>query len=125
MGTEANEKLVREFCAAWARRDVDAILRYFDADAVYHNIPMEPVKGHAGIRRVLETFVPPSQSIEFQILHLAAAGPVVFTERVDRLTMGAKKIELPVAGVFEIREGKIAAWRDYFDLQTWLEQTQG
>jgi len=25
--------------------------------------------------------------------------------------------------VFEIRDGKIAAWRDYFDLATWQRQT--
>jgi limonene-1,2-epoxide hydrolase len=37
--------------------------------------------------------------------------------------MMGKSIALPVAGVFEIRNGKIAAWRDYFDMQTWLKQT--
>jgi limonene-1,2-epoxide hydrolase len=27
---------------------------------------------------------------------------------------------VPVAGVFEIEDGKIKAWRDYFDLQQFL-----
>ena len=34
-----------------------------------------------------------------------------------------KTIALPVAGVFELRDGKIAAWRDYFDLQTFMTQS--
>jgi limonene-1,2-epoxide hydrolase len=32
---------------------------------------------------------------------------------------------LPVAGVFEVRDGKIAAWRDYFDLATFTKQLGG
>jgi limonene-1,2-epoxide hydrolase len=46
-----------------------------------------------------------------------SADGVVFNERTDRFDMGAKWIELPVAGVFELRGGKISAWRDYFDRQ--------
>ncbi len=37
--------------------------------------------------------------------------------------MNGKKVELPVAGVFEVKDGKITAWRDYFDMQTWARQT--
>ena len=50
-------------------------------------------------------------------------GNVVLNERVDRVTMGGKEIALPFAGLFEIRDGKIAAWRDYFDFATWQRQT--
>jgi len=49
-------------------------------------------------------------------------GNLVFTERVDRFTMNGRTVALPVAGVFEIRDGKIAAWRDYFDFATWQRQ---
>lgn len=118
-----NETLIRDFCAAWARRDMDELLGFFTDDAVYHNMPMAPVQGHDGIRAVLEFFVPGSQSIEFEILALASTGDLVFTERVDRFVMGEQRVELPVAGVFQVRDGKIAAWRDYFDMQTFTSQT--
>ena len=52
---------------------------------------------------------------------IASAGNVVFTERVDYLALndGAKvPVPLPVVGVMEMRDGKIFAWRDYFDLRT-------
>jgi limonene-1,2-epoxide hydrolase len=119
------EQLVRDFCAAWARRDVDEILSYFADDAVYHNIPLAPAVGKDAIRSLLEFFVPPSSEISFEILHLASLGDVVHTERVDRFLMGYKNVVLPVAGVFEIRDGKIAAWRDYFDMAAWTSQTSG
>ena len=40
------------------------------------------------------------------------------------MRLGGKDIALPVAGVFEVRDGKIAAWRDYFDLATWQRQAR-
>jgi len=117
------EAVVRDFCAAWSRRDIDELLGYFTDDAVYHNMPMAPVTGKVGIREILNLFVPPTEAIEFEMRHLVARGDIVFTERVDRFTMGGRTIALPVAGVFELRGNKIAAWRDYFDLATWQRES--
>jgi len=116
------ETIVREFCAMWPERNIERFLEFFTDDALYHNMPLEPVTGKDGIREVLNLFVP-AEDLEAEILHLAAAGNRVFTERVDRMRFGDKKVVLPCAGVFEIRDGKIAAWRDYFDLATWQRQT--
>jgi limonene-1,2-epoxide hydrolase len=117
------ETVVRDFCAAFARRDVDELLAYFTDDAVYHNIPMAPVTGKDGIREVLNLFLPSSSAVRFDVSHTAVRGSVVLNERVDRFTMGGREVALPVAGVFEVRDGKIAAWRDYFDFATWQRQT--
>ncbi len=117
---DASEGLVREFCEAFSRRNIDEILGFFTDDAVYHNIPMAPATGKDEIRGVLEMFVSGSPEIEFSIRNVACAGDVVFTERVDRMTFGGNKVALPVAGVFEVRDGKIAAWRDYFDMQQFM-----
>ncbi len=122
---DANEQLVRRFCTAFGRRDIDEILGYFTDDAVYHNIPMAPAKGKAEIRTTLEMFVPGSPEIEFVIHHIASAGSVVFTERTDKMTFGGNRVELPVAGVFEVAGDKIAAWRDYFDMQQFLNPSGG
>ena len=115
-----NEQLVRRFCDAFARRDVDELLGFFADDAVYHNIPLEPAHGKDAIRATLEAFVPGSPEIDFEIRNVAVAGPVVFTERVDRMTFMGNKVALPVAGVFEVEGGRIKAWRDYFDLQQFM-----
>jgi limonene-1,2-epoxide hydrolase len=122
MATDS-EHVVREFCAAWARKDIDELLSFFTPDAVYHNMPLAPLTGIAAIRDTLTMFVTPAEHIEFELLALASAGDLVFTERVDHFRMMGKTVSLPVAGVFEVRGGKIAAWRDYFDMQTWMSQT--
>jgi len=116
----ASEDVVRRFCEAFSRRDVDELVGFFTDDAVYHNIPLAPANGKDAIKTTLESFVPGSPEIEFVVLNVASAGPVVFTERIDKMTFGGKRVELPVAGVFEVRDGKISAWRDYFDLQQFM-----
>ena len=121
MATE-NERLVNDFCETWKSRNLDKIMDFFTDDAVYHNIPMEPARGRHAIRQVIKSFLPMASAVEFKILRSASAGNVVMNERVDVFQMGAKHVELPVAGVFEVRDGKISAWRDYFDVQMWTKQ---
>ena len=123
--TSANLETVRRFCDAFSRRNPDEILGFFTEDAVYHNMPMPPVQGKAGIKTVLDMFLKPSQSVEFIILKIAANDDAVLTERLDKFALGGKNVELPVAGVFELEGGKIAAWRDYFDMAAWTRQTSG
>jgi limonene-1,2-epoxide hydrolase len=115
--------LVRDFCDAFQRRDVDEVLGYFTEDAVYHNMPLPPATGKTAIRTVLEMFLKPATMVEFEMLNISADGDVVLTERVDRFEIAGKKIELPVMGTFEVQDGKIAAWRDYFDMAAWTRQT--
>jgi limonene-1,2-epoxide hydrolase len=56
------------------------------------------------------------EGIEFRVINIAADGPVVMTERVDVFRLPDKSFELPVMGTFEVSDGKINAWRDYFDM---------
>ena len=117
-------EVVKAFCDAWGARDIDAIVGAVTDDCVYHNIPMDPVVGPEAIRTFIEGFTTGVDKIEFRMLNLAASGDVVFTERVDVFTYPDNTVELPVAGVFEVRDGKIAAWRDYFDLNQYMTQVQ-
>lgn len=117
--------LVRRFCEAWPAGDVDALVDFFTDGATYHNIPMEAVKGKDAIKATIAGFAA-GNTIEFRVLHIAAAGDVVLTERVDAFTLpDGRTIELPVSGTFEISGGKIAAWRDYFDLNMFMSQLSG
>jgi limonene-1,2-epoxide hydrolase len=119
----AAENTVSEFCGAWARLDVNGIMDFFTDDAVYHNVPMPVAKGKDVIRKTIEGLMKGTNWIEFKILHTASNGNVVFNERVDSFEAKGKKISLPVTGVFEItNDGKIKAWRDYFDLKMYTDQ---
>ena len=112
--------VVRRFCAAWSDNlDANELAAFFADDAVYHNIPLEPVAGRENIADNIATFIRPGppgiESIEFRVI-IAVEGPVVMTERVDVLTLGGRSFEQPVMGTFEVSDGRITAWRDYFDI---------
>ncbi len=114
--------VVKAFMAAMAVKDYDNGLRFIAEDCVYENMPLAKVSGPAGVRAVLEPFFAPTIENEFLILREATAGPVVFLERLDRHLVASGWVELPVIGVFEVRGGKIALWRDYFDAATILSK---
>ena len=114
--------LVQEFCDAWAKGDLDAIVDFFTDDAVYHNIPIAPVTGKQAIRDTIAGFTGGVDRIEFRVNHISADGNVVLTERIDAFIMPTVTIELPVMGTFEVQGDKIAAWRDYFDLNQFMSQ---
>ena len=114
--------VVRRFCDTWSTGDVDAIVAYFTDNAVYDNIPMEAVTGTEAIRAFIEGFTGSIEKVEFRIDNIAANGDVVLTERVDVFVLPNGKVELPVMGTFEVKDGKIAAWRDYFDMKQFMDQ---
>lgn len=117
--TQSADELVTEFCALWSQPDPERILSYFTEDAVYHNIPMPAAEGRHAIRELLTTMFDGFDGIDFTVHRQFGQGDVVMNERTDvmRRSNGGR-LELPVMGVFEVRDGKIAAWRDYFDLAT-------
>lgn len=115
-----NEKTIRDFIAAWSRLNVEELVGYFTDDGVYHNMPMQPVKGREALKQFIGGFLSGWSKTEWEILTLVTAGDTVIAERVDRTVANGKKIDLPCCGVFEMRGGKIAVWRDYFDLNTYL-----
>jgi limonene-1,2-epoxide hydrolase len=118
---ETPTQLVSRFCAAWSEnRSTDELAAFFMDDAVYHNIPLAPITGREAIATTIDSFIRPGtpgiEGIEFRVVNIAANGPIVMTERVDVFKLLDKSFELPVMGTFEVSEGKISAWRDYFDM---------
>jgi len=116
-----NITTIEAFLHAWSRLDADELVEYFTADGVYHNMPAAPVAGHENLRTFITGFISPWTSTDWEILNLAEAGQVVFAERIDKTAAGDKQVNLPCCGVFEMRDGKIAVWRDYFDMQTYMK----
>ena len=110
------EQVVRDFCAAASTRDPTVLRSFFTDDVVYHNIPMDPCVGIDATIGFIEGFFSMCDAMTIEMTHLAVNDSVVLTERVDVFTVGGKTVPLPVMGAFEMRDGKICAWRDYFDM---------
>jgi limonene-1,2-epoxide hydrolase len=83
---------------------------------VYHNVPMEPSRGIDATIEALATLFVMFEQVEFEIVNLAVTGNTVLTERIDLLRTALARASLPVMGAFVVEEGRIVAWRDYFDV---------
>lgn len=125
MTNTANEALeiTRRFLKAMEPLDYDTALALVSPTCVYINPPpIGEVIGPQGIRAVLEPFFSPTVENEFKILRESGSSGIVFLERLDRHRLKDKWVELPVTGVFEVKDGLITYWRDYFDAATILAQ---
>ena len=100
------------------QKDYDTGLQYVADDCVYVNGPTGTMHGPAGVRAVLEPFFAPVLENVFAIKRQVASGATVFIERLDRHRLPNGWVELPVTGVFEVHDGRISVWNEYFDLAT-------
>jgi limonene-1,2-epoxide hydrolase len=118
-----NSDVVRAFIAAWNDNDLDAIVSFLADDVFYHNIPVEPIRGRAAVEQYLRD-AGPWDSVDWQLESIAENGAKVLTERIDGFVIRGARVNLPVMGTFEIANGRITAWRDYFDLASYVSQLQ-
>jgi limonene-1,2-epoxide hydrolase len=110
--------LIRRFLEVCVRADADEFADYFTEDAIWWNAPWQPVVGRDAIRETLRRALAGLMTaLPWEIRHIVARDGVVLTERVDNFQVGETHIRVPCMGIFELREGKIAACRDYWDLK--------
>ena len=118
-------EVVQGMIAAIERKDLAAACAFMADDVEYDNVPMAKVFGVEAVTTTLAPFIGGCTRIEWVVNHQAASGEVVMNERVDRFEMGGRWVELAVAGLFIVRDGKIVLWRDYFDLGAFQRAMSG
>lgn len=114
-----NASIVREFIQAWSSLDAEKIVGYFCDDGCYHNMPLDPVSGRSNILEFVQGFLTTWTATEWEIVTIVADGNIVVAERIDKTKTTAGNVDLPCVGVFEMQQGKIKMWRDYFDMATY------
>ncbi len=123
------DELVRTFIKHIEAKDLDSACALMTEDCEYDNVPMSKVFGIEAVKQVLGPFTAGCSEIDWVIVRQSSAGDmtsgIVLNERIDRFKMGERWVELPLAGVFEVKNGKIALWRDYFDLGTFQKAMAG
>ncbi len=103
--------VVRAFVAAIERKDVDAALALVTDDVVYDNVPISAVAGPDSIRIALSRLLGAAERIEWVTTTRWLPGgcrDVVMNEQLDRFQLGGRWVEVPVAGLFVLRDGRIA-----------------
>ncbi len=107
--------VVRDFIAALEARDVDRVLALSAPDIVYRNQGLPPARGREAFAKQMGAFLPRVTLFELVTHNLAVDGPIVLTERTDIIEVGRFRVELWVCGTFEVRDGQVVLWHDYFD----------
>lgn len=113
--------VVRAFVAAWNANDIDSVVGYLHPEVRYHNVPLEPIFGREPVRHYLRS-IGTFDWVDWQLLAIAESGNQVLTERVDRFSLRGHEVSLPLMGIFEVEQGLIRGWRDYFDLAGYRRQ---
>jgi limonene-1,2-epoxide hydrolase len=117
------QDFIAAFVHAWPAADATALGPFFDEEARYHNGPLDPVVGRTAIVATFAQFMRMGGTVDVDIINMVAEGPVVMTERVDHITRhDGTTLSLPIMGVIEVHGGRIATWRDYFDLSQFTSQ---
>lgn len=119
MSNQTAIALVGKLCTEWpslSRADLHTMLT---PDCLYINMPMPQGRciGPDQTYDLLAAFVG-GWSIDMEVLHIQGDASTVLTERLERFTSKTtpgKVVELHVMGAFQLLDGKIAHWRDYFD----------
>jgi limonene-1,2-epoxide hydrolase len=116
------EEIVNAFIAAIERRDIESAAAMADEHISYENVPMRPIVGRDALKAALGAFLGATTNVDWRILRQVAVGNTVVNERIDRFEVNGGWLELPVAGFFEVTNGHITLWRDYFDLATYTNR---
>ena len=118
---DPNVAVVMEMVAAWDARDGDKIADMFTEDGVLHSMMIAPIKGREAIRPRIKFLVDNASHMKLGLRTIAVTGNTVFLERTDDFVFKGHKGSVPVVGVLEIRDGKVAEWREYYDRKELLE----
>lgn len=110
-----NAHTVEVMLAALQAQDIDGVAAVLDDNLVYQNVGFPTIRGRA---RALKLFRGMEGRLGFEVKthRIAVNGSSVLTERTDALIIGPVRLQFWVCGVFEVHNGRITLWRDYFDM---------
>ena len=119
----ANEQVVVDFFKAFEQLDLEGALSYLTEDCLHDDKPVGLHEGKAAIREFFAPQMGDLESFRAELKDTVSVGDMVMNERVDWLELkGGKKASLAVMAAFEIKGGKIAVWRDYYDMASFQKQ---
>jgi limonene-1,2-epoxide hydrolase len=123
-GTDTTPAMVVErFLDRLRAADIDAAVDLLAVDVEYENKGLPTVHGRERVRRLFHALNRAGTGFEVYVHLISADGGSVLTERTDVLTWGRLRAQFWVCGRFDVRDGEIVVWRDYFDHLTILAAT--
>jgi ketosteroid isomerase-like protein len=117
----ANKALIERFWEDMGRRDFAAVRAYFTDDAHYTDVPApeDGARGPDQIEARLRLGIEPLERYVPRPGNMVAEGDMVILEHSEEWHWKTgETVVLPFVSVFELRDGLIARWWDYWDLAT-------
>ena len=107
--------VVTDFLNAMQEADPDTVISLVGDDIVYSNVSLPTIRGKDRFARAARSYYRYHLGFQVVVHRIAENGSSVLTERTDALILGPFRMQFWVCGVFEVRDGQITLWRDYFD----------
>lgn len=117
-----SEEIVERFLNALMQQDHATISELLHPDIVYTNVSLPTFKGGKRVAGLIKLALSSARKLKVKNHQLVAKENIVLTERTDILEIGPLHVGFWVCGTFEVEDGKIILWRDYFD---WLNVSKG
>ena len=97
------------------RGDLDEAVALLAVDVRYENVGLPTVRGRERVRSLFGRAYEGGAGFDVVIHTICADGASVLTERTDILKFRKLHVQLWVCGRFDVRDGQVVLWRDYFD----------
>jgi limonene-1,2-epoxide hydrolase len=118
----SNPQTVQTFLFALQDEDFGTAEALAAENLVWQNVGFPTVRGRDRVMKVLRG-LEGRGGFEVKFHRIAAEGNAVLTERTDALIFGPLRLQFWVCGVFELHDGQITLWRDYFDVYDFFKAT--
>ncbi len=117
-----NADIVKSFLEALQAQDFDTFESLMADDVVYQNVGLPTIRGGRRVGKLMRRMEGKS-SFEVKFHRNVANGATVLNERTDAIVIGPLRLQFWVCGVFELKDGRITLWRDYFDFFDMVKAT--
>ncbi len=119
-GDGSSLEVVRRLCEHWPDLTREQFHELLTPDCVYLNVPMPHLQciGPDQAHDFLQAFMGQWLAVEMSLRLIRGDRDAVLVERVERFRKRSGdglEVKLVSMGAFELRDGKITQWRDYFD----------
>jgi limonene-1,2-epoxide hydrolase len=129
-GTTENHKdldspveVVTRFLNAMQEGDVETVIGLVADDIVYSNVSLPTIRGKDQFSKGARAYYRHHLGFQVVVHRIAGNGSSVLTERTDALILGPFRMQFWVCGVFEVENGQVTLWRDYFDWRSTMLAT--
>jgi len=111
------EAVVRRLIAAIVEGRDDLVLQLLSPDVEFVNGELGTLRGPAAVLATMRQVTTTMDDVRWDVPRISSRGGHVLAERVDNFARGGTWASIPLVGVFDVRDGQVVHWREYFDAE--------